>query len=413
MNKLKPWVALAISAALIFTVAPAYAKGAPDAIKIGALYASSGAFASSSMPQYNGLKFWVDQVNKDGGVFVKAFNKKIPLKLIAYDDQSETSTAATLYNQLITRDRVDMLVADFGSVLTSVGVPLAKVHKVVLFDPTGTAAKFFTSGDKYLVLTSLPTSAEWPDALAGFISSKKIEKVAIIYSSNDFDQSQAETLRNRLVKSGITPVYYQAVPSNTTNYSVLLHDIQATSPDAVAEFGYPNNDIAFLQALQSSGLKFKMTFTVFPGQLLKLLEENVGRNALYYTYTYPTPPLLRYNDVNLGMGINDFEKAYKEATGKDVNFLTVAGYNAGLIIQKTLETSKALNQSAFRQALGEFSGKVTTLDGKFEIDKDGAQIGEMLPVAQFVPKGSKQIEVHVVYPDNLKTADAIYPAPQG
>ena len=45
---------------------------------------------------------------------MKAFDKKIPLKLVAYDDQSNTATAATLYNQLITQDKVDILIADFG-----------------------------------------------------------------------------------------------------------------------------------------------------------------------------------------------------------------------------------------------------------------------------------------------------------
>ena len=225
-----------------------------------------------------------------------------------------------------------------------------------------------------MVLCSLPTSGKWPYALAGFLTHKKIDKVAIIYSSNDFDQFQAETLHRRLVRSGIKPVYYKAVPSSTTNYSVLLHDIKATNPDAVMEFGYPNNDIAFLQALQSSGLKFKMTFTVFPGQLLNCWRLMSVRKTLDYTYTYPTPPLLRYNKVNLGMGINRFEKVYKKDTGKEVNFLTVAGYNTGLIIQKTLETSGSFNQSAFRKAIASFSGKVTTLDGTFKINKAGAQI---------------------------------------
>lgn len=411
MRKFYSLVVLIISAVFVFMVAPAFAKPTPSVIKVGTLYASSGPFASSSMPEYNGLKFWVDQVNRDGGLYVKAFHKKIPLKLVAYDDQSETSTAATLYNQLITQNHVNVLVADFGSVLTSVAVPLAKVHKIMLFDETGTAAKFFTRSNRYVVLCSLPTSGKWPYALAGFLAHKKIDKVAVIYSSNDFDQSQAETLHKRLVKSGIKPVYYHAVPSSTTNYSVLLHDIQATNPDAVIEFGYPNNDIAFLQALQSSGLKFKMTFTVFPGQLLKLLETNVGQKTLDYTYTYPTPPLLKYNKVNLGMGINRFEKVYKKDTGKEVNFLTVAGYNTGLIIQKTLETSGSFNQPAFRNAITSFSGKVTTLDGTFKISRSGAQIGEMLPVAQLVPESGNKIGVNVVYPSKTKTANAIYPAP--
>src|SRR5579875_1627550 len=54
-----------------------------------------------------GLKYWANGVNKTGGVFVKAFDKKIPVKIVAYDDQSSTSTATTLYNQLITQNHVD------------------------------------------------------------------------------------------------------------------------------------------------------------------------------------------------------------------------------------------------------------------------------------------------------------------
>ncbi len=411
MFRLKPFFVAITIAVLFFAAVSSFAAEAPKVITVGTLYASSGPFATSSTSQYEGLKFWVAQVNKDGGVFVKAFNKKIPLKLVAYDDQSQTATAGMLYNQLITRDHVDLLVSDFGSVLTSVAVPLAKVHKVLLFDPTGTAAKFFTPDNQFVVLCSLPTSGKWPYALADFIVEKKIPKIAIIYSSNDFNQSQAVTLHDKLVKAGINPVYYEAVPSNTSNYSVLLHSIQATNPDAVVEFGFVPNDIAFLQGLQSSGLKFKMVFTIFPGQQFDLIEKNVGAKALSYTYTYPTPPLLKYSDVNLGLGIDKFEKAYKDATGKKVDFLVVAGYNTGLIMQKTLETASSFDQSAFRKTVAGFSGKVKTLDGQFEVDGAGAQVGEMLPVAQFVPQGANGVAMRIVYPANLKTGSEVYPAP--
>src|SRR3982750_553747 len=93
----------------------AFAADAPAEIKIGTLYASSGRFASISMPVHSALKLWMDQKNADGGVYVKAFDKKIPVKLVAYDDQRNTATASTLYNQLITQDKVDLLVADSGS----------------------------------------------------------------------------------------------------------------------------------------------------------------------------------------------------------------------------------------------------------------------------------------------------------
>ena len=93
----KSLVALAAGLTL---AAPAFAADAPAEIKIGTLYASSGRYASISMPVYSALKLWVDQKNADGGVYVKAFDKKIPVKLVAYDDQSNTATASTLYNQL-------------------------------------------------------------------------------------------------------------------------------------------------------------------------------------------------------------------------------------------------------------------------------------------------------------------------
>ena len=119
---------------------------------------------------------------------------------------------------------------------------------------------------------------------------------------------------------------------------------------------------------------------------------------------------MKYNVVNFGPTLDSFEQAYKE-TGKKVDFLVVAGYNTGLIIEKTLDAAKSFDQLEFRKALAGFSGKVKTLDGEFKIDASGAQVGEMLPVAQFVPPGADGLDMHIVYPANLKTGNEIYPAP--
>ncbi|AOU99212.1 amino acid ABC transporter substrate-binding protein [Acidihalobacter yilgarnensis] len=403
---------LTAACALGLAAGTAAAAEAPHEIKIGTLYAGSGPFASSSQPQYAGLEYWVKEMNAQGGVYVKAFHKRIPVKLIAYDDQSQTGLAGTLYNQLLTRDHVNLLVADFGSVLTSVAVPLARVHRTLLFDVTGTSAKFFTPGNPYIVLTSLPTSGVWPTTLAEDLIHNHPGRVAVLYSTNDFDQSQAETLKQKLDAAGQKPVFFRGVPSNTSSYGALLHSIAATKPDTVVEFGYPNNDIAFLQDIKAGGMHFNRVFTVFPGQLLSLMEKNVGVDGLAWTYTYPTPPLLRYNQVNYGPGIDAFSKAYGKATGHEVNFLTVAGYNAGLVIQKTLDEAQSLKQADLRKAVTGFSGKLDTLDGHFKINDMGAQIGETLPVGQLQPHGGK-IEMKVVYPHAMATGKAVYPAPHG
>jgi branched-chain amino acid transport system substrate-binding protein len=390
---------------------PSAAASAPSEIKIGTLYASTGTFAVASQGQFDGIKYWAAEINKSGGIFVKAFNKKIPVKIMAYDDQSSTSTATTLYNQLITQDKVDVLVADFGSVLTSVAIPLAEEHHMLLLDPTGSGANFFTKKTDYLADISIPSSAVWPVPLAKFLLEKKIARVAVIYDSNDFDASQAETLKSELAKGGVQPVYYNGVPTTESNYAVLLHTIAATNPDAVLEFGYNPNDIAFLRDLASSGLHFKMTFTIFPGQLYSLILKNVGAKALAYTYTYPTPPLVNFKTVTLGPTTDAFVKAFTDATKQPPNFLDCAGYNNGLIIQEMLGRAPEFTQLAFHQALMDMSGKTTTLLGEFKINENGAQLGELLPVAQMMPEGDGNKFI-VVYPQDKATGSAAYPAPE-
>jgi branched-chain amino acid transport system substrate-binding protein len=234
--------------ALLATANAALADEPPSVVAIGTLYVSSGPFAVSSEVEFHGLQYWADTVNKDGGVLVKVFSKKIPVKVIAYDDQSSTSTATTLYNQLITQDKVGILVADFGSVLTSVAIPLAAEHHMLLIDQTGSGATFFTKKTNYLADVSIPSSTIWPVAFGKFLLQPKIKRIAIVDDSNDFDASQANTLKSALGEGGVTPVYFGAVPTPESNYFVLLHTIAAQQPDAVIKLGYPDNDIAFPHA---------------------------------------------------------------------------------------------------------------------------------------------------------------------
>lgn len=389
--------------------APSAGK-APSEITVGTLYASSGAFATSSMPQYAGLKFWVKEENAKGGAYVGAFHKRIPLKLIALNDQSNPATAATLYTQLITQDKVNILVSDFGSVLTAPAVTVAQAHHQLLFDVSGSGTTFFTASNPYVVLTSLPTSGVWPTPLVQFLVSKKIKRVAMVYDSNDFDASQAATIRSGLAKAHITPVLDQAVPTSTSSYATILHNIAATNPQAVLELGYPNNDIAFLQAIGSLGMHFPLTFTAFPGQLHHLLETNVGAKNLSYVYSYGFPPQLAYNSPNAGLGTSAFVKSFGATASGPVNFLDIAGYNAGVVIGTALRHATSLSQLSLKQALLSQSGSLQTIEGTFKIQSDGAQVGERLPVSQLFPSASGTT-IKLVYPASMANATARYPAP--
>jgi branched-chain amino acid transport system substrate-binding protein len=396
---------------------PANAQpAAPTEIKIGALYASSGPYASISMPVFDGFKLWVDQVNANGGAEVKAFGKKIPIKLIAYDDQSSTATAATLYNQLITQDHVDLLVADSGSVLTSVGVPIAKEHKQFLFDVSGTGAAFFTDDNPYIALMADPVSTIWPHYISDYLADEGakagIKTVAILYSTNDFTGTQAAALKGFFERDGkVKVVYYQGVPTSTSNYTVLINNIAALNPDAVLELGYVGNDIAFLRNLQDSGSQFRFVFTIYAGTEKEEIEKNVGISAMTNIFSYVPASNYEYTP-NFGMNLTEFHDAWlkKYPVGSNVAFgaNAVYGYMAGLVIDRTLASTKSLDQMDIHDAVFGLSGQLKTLDSTFVLRKDGAQIGEVTPLGQLQPAGGKEeLDLVAVYPPDLAKGKAV------
>lgn len=384
-------------------------------ITVGTLYASTGAYAQTSIPEYQGLKFWAKTVNASGGAYVAPLKRKEKIKIVAYDDNSDPTTASTLYDQLITQNKVNLLVSDFGSVLTAPAITIATEQHHLLFDVTGSGTSFFPKPNPYVVLTSLPVSAVWPKPLGQFLLSLKTKRVAILYCQNDFDAAQAAAVKGFLAAGGVKPVYYQGVPTTQSDYSTLLTSIKASKPDAVLEFGYPNNDTAFLDEVKALGIHFPFLLTVFPGQGPAPYQASPGAATMDYTYTYAAPPILAINKVNWGLGLNAFLKAY--APGKpasSVSFLSIAGYNAGLDIQAALAHASSMTQLGLRQGITAVNGKISTLEGPFQVNDTGAQVGEPLPIAQAYPSGNSFI-FKIVYPaasSQKVQASPRYPAPK-
>jgi branched-chain amino acid transport system substrate-binding protein len=410
---------LAIATQAIAT--QAMAADAPAEIKVGTLYASSGRYASISMPVYNGLKLWADQKNADGGVYVKAFDKKIPVKLVSYDDQSNTATASTLYNQLVTQDKVDLLVADSGSVLTAPAATIARDHKMFLFDQTGTGASFFSKDNPYIALMADPVSTVWPKPVADFITHDGpglgIKKVALLYATNEFTGTQANAFRKFIKDSGapIEIVYDQGVPTETTNYTVIINNIANTEPDAVIHFGYAPNDIAFLRNVQDVGTKFKMLFCIYAGLETELLEKNIGAKGLEHVFTYVPPSELEY-PVNFGMPMKDYKAAWNKAypDGKvEFGFNAVAGYTTGLVVEKTLGVATSLDQLELRRANFSLSNELKTLDGTYALDEMGGQIGELTPLGQLEldEHDPDHVKFVSIYPHETATGKPVYPRP--
>lgn len=81
----------------------------PSEILIGAPAPLTGMYGGFGEGAVFGMKAAVDDINKEGGVFVKEFNKKIKMKLIVVNTESDPAKAGSLAESLIVRDKVHFL----------------------------------------------------------------------------------------------------------------------------------------------------------------------------------------------------------------------------------------------------------------------------------------------------------------
>ncbi len=367
-------------------------------ITIGTLYAQSGQFAASSLPEFAGLKFWVSQVDQLGGVYVGALRRRVRVRLVSYNDRSSAKLASSLYRRLLTVDHVDFLISDFGSVLTEPALALSMRSHVLLFDQTGTGPGLFAANNPYIVLCDLPTSTVWPLPLAQLLLHEHFHRVAIIYSRNEFDGAQDQTVAGLLTQNGYPPIANISVDTSELHYSGYLSTLKRLNPDAVLEFGYQGNDIAFLNELLKSSVRPRFVFTAFPGQLHQLLQATVGTAGLSYTFSYAVPPKVVHRSVTTGLTETGFATRFLHLKSGPVNFLNIAGYNTGLIFQAAAAGASTFSQLGMRAELNALSGNLRTLEGIFRINAEGAQTGETPGICELFPTKDGSTTIRSVGP---------------
>ena len=99
-------------------------------IKVGVVQAQTGMYAAFGQGDVFGIKAAVDDINKDGGV--KVGDKKIPIKLVIVDNESDPNKAGSLAESLIVQDKVNFIVSGDEPPPMHPGVSqAAEKHKVI------------------------------------------------------------------------------------------------------------------------------------------------------------------------------------------------------------------------------------------------------------------------------------------
>jgi branched-chain amino acid transport system substrate-binding protein len=107
-----------------FILPAAEVMAQPKEIVLGAALPITGGQSREGGFFKRAYELAVKEINDAGGIMVKQYGKKIPIKLIIYDDKSDNTTSVQLYEKLVTEDKVNALLGGYGT-------PLITAHTIV------------------------------------------------------------------------------------------------------------------------------------------------------------------------------------------------------------------------------------------------------------------------------------------
>ncbi len=167
-----------------------------EAIKIGAIFATSGPSAFLGIPEERGLKLKIDEINKAGGINGRK------LEVVQYDSEGNTTKAAQLARRLIESDKVLAIVGPSSSGESLQVLPVANEMKTPLVAHAGTEK--MTSPVTPWVFNTPPTDRVVAAHLLGVFKKRGITQVALLSAADGFGQSGANVVKELAPKYGVT-----------------------------------------------------------------------------------------------------------------------------------------------------------------------------------------------------------------
>ncbi|MBI2371959.1 MAG: ABC transporter substrate-binding protein, partial [Deltaproteobacteria bacterium] len=120
-------------------------------IRIGMTNSFSGGLAQSATKTWQGVMTWQVYQNAQGGIFVKDLDKKLPVKVVYYDDETGRANLLRFYERLGTSDNVDFFFSPYGSGQTFVVAAMSDKYKRLMIATTASAPVIYAQGYKYII----------------------------------------------------------------------------------------------------------------------------------------------------------------------------------------------------------------------------------------------------------------------
>lgn len=411
--KLGLLAAAGVLALALPSAGPAKAQSG-EPIKIGFSMALTGPLSPNGKQALLGLQIWEEEVNAKGGLLGR------PIKLVYYDDQSQSAPVPGIYTKLLDVDKVDLVLGPYATVPAAAAMPVVMQKQKMMIILFGLGVNSEFKYDKFFAM--IPSGPDpKPSFTTGFFEiaaaqNPKPQTVAFIAADQEFSKNACDGAKDNAKKIGLRTVYDRAYPPTTTDFTPVMRAIAAANPDVVAVCSYPLDSVGLVKAANEINFKPKMIGGAMVGLQATGIKNQLGHLLNGWTnYETWVPDKKMYY-----AGTEEFFKKYQaraQAAGVDAlgYYLGGWGYAYAQVLEQAVQAAKTLNDAQLAAYIKK--NKFKTIHGDVEFGDNGEwKTSGMLQVQYHSIKQGAGLETWrgmdyqtVLTPDNLKTGTLIYP----
>jgi branched-chain amino acid transport system substrate-binding protein len=238
---------------------PAAAKlgSCNDPIVLGTTLSETGPFSTLADKWRKLTEVFAEEVNKSGGIMVKACNKKVPVKFVIYDDQSVPATAVSLYEKMATVDNVDFFVGPDWSSMGGPVPPIGEKHKIPMVTANIATPALYDRGLKYFWGTPFPVVPRWSERYFDMLSkvNPKPQSIFFVTHDNPVMKGISGFWTKKAEAQGMKLVGNETFSPDLKDFTAMISKIRAAKPDIVYIASFDGASVPLVQQMRQLKVK--------------------------------------------------------------------------------------------------------------------------------------------------------------
>jgi branched-chain amino acid transport system substrate-binding protein len=378
------------------------ASGAvPSTIKIGVSNALTGIYASNGKEIQQGYKIALKHINDAGGVYIKEFNKKIPLEILFMDNESDLTKAGGRLEKLYSVDKVDVFLGGCIGALTIPQMAIAEKYRMPIIAPIMTSTAEFEKGYKYS-FTPFQSEQDQANAFLDILDSipknQRPNRITYLGVQDEWGVATGKYLKEFAAKRNVEIVNYEMFSMAATDFSSLIINSKRAGADAL--FTTPSRPQGVRLVKQMKELDWSPKFSyIIRGATTSTWPQNLGKDGDYVCHTSGWSYHLKLP------GVQEFDEDYRSAYGNFPEATAGVAYACVQIMADALQRAGSLDREKIRNAIA--ATNMMTVMGPMKFKSNGRGEGKYNQTINQWQNGKEEL----VWPKDQVTVPVAYPIP--